>query len=70
MRCARCGTIPASRWSAMSTIKSLRVRNEAADPIAMLSAAAIPTAALILMAGLAPAARVSQTDPLTALRHE
>ncbi len=54
----------------MSTIKSLRVRNEAADPIAMLSAAAIPTAALILMAGLAPAARVSQTDPLTALRHE
>jgi len=70
MRCARCGPIPASRWGAMSTIKSLRVRNEAADPIAMLSAAAIPTAALILMAGLAPAARVSQTDPLTALRHE
>ena len=56
-------------WSAMATIKSFVFGMKPADPIAMLSAAAILIAALIL-AGLAPAARASQIDPLTALRHE
>jgi len=56
-------------WSAMSTIKSFVFGMKPADPTAMLSAAAILIAALIL-AGLAPAARASQIDPLTALRHE
>jgi ABC-type lipoprotein release transport system permease subunit len=53
----------------MAAIKSFVFGMKPADPIAMLSAAAILIAALIL-AGLAPATRASQIDPLTALRHE
>jgi predicted permease len=56
-------------WSAISAIQSFVFGMKPADPIAILLAAGILTAALVL-AGFAPAARASRIDPLTALRHE
>ena len=56
-------------WSAISTIKSFIFGMKPADPLAMLLAVGI-LAALLLLAGLAPATRASRIDPLSALRHE
>jgi ABC-type antimicrobial peptide transport system permease subunit len=56
-------------WSAMSTVKSFVFGMKPGDPLAMLWATGILTAALIV-AGYAPAMRASRIDPLTALRHE
>jgi predicted permease len=59
----------ACAWSATSTVKSFVFGIKPADPLAMVLAAAILTAAL-LIAGFAPATRASRIDPLNALRHE
>jgi predicted permease len=56
-------------WSAISTIKSFIFGMKPADPLAMLLAVGI-LAAVLLLAGLAPATRASRIDPLSALRHE
>lgn len=56
-------------WGAMSTLNSFVFGMKAADPLMMLSAAAILVAVLVL-AGFAPATRAARIDPLTALRHE
>ena len=56
-------------WSAMSTVKSFVFGMKPADPLAILLAVGILTAASVL-AGFAPAMRASRIDPLNALRHE
>lgn len=56
-------------WGAMSTLKSFVFGMKAADPLMMMSAAAILVAVLVL-AGFAPATRAARIDPLTALRHK
>jgi predicted permease len=56
-------------WSVISTIKSFIFGMKPADPLAMLLAVGI-FAAVLLLAGFAPAMRASRIDPLSALRHE
>jgi macrolide transport system ATP-binding/permease protein len=56
-------------WGALPAIKSFVFGIKPSDPLAIVTATAILTVALVL-AGSLPAERASRIDPLSALRHE